>query len=270
MEPTAVLTEFKHLISNGYKEIILTGVNVGDYGKTFDARLYDLLCRMIEVDGNFRIRISSIEPNLLSDDILQLTHQSEKMCKHFHIPLQSGNPKILKLMQRRYKAEYYSEVIHKANELISNVGIGIDVIVGFPGETEEDFLTTYNFIKELPVSYLHVFTYSERPDTKAVSMGNRIEVIERKRRNNMLRILSDKKKNLFYESMIGRELEVLFESENDNGKIKGFSSNYVRVSNDYDSSLINELSTIRIEGVRDNLCHGTILGNKKSIDLIAC
>ena len=270
MEPATVLTEFKHLISNGYKEIILTGVNVGDYGKSFDTRFYDLLCRMVEVDGNFRIRISSIEPNLLSDDILQLTRQSEKMCKHFHIPLQSGSPKILKLMQRRYKTEYYSGVIHKATELISNVGIGIDVIVGFPGETEEDFLTTYNFIKDLPVSYLHVFTYSERPDTKAVSMGNRIEVIERKRRNNMLRILSDKKKNLFYESMIGRELEVLFESENDNGKIKGFSSNYVRVSNDFDSSLINELSTIRIEGVRDNLCHGSILGNKKSIDLIAC
>lgn len=270
MEPAAVLTEFKHLISKGYKEIILTGVNVGDYGKSFDTKLYDLLCRMVEVDGNFRIRISSIEPNLLSDDILQLTRQNEKMCKHFHIPLQSGSSKILKLMQRRYKAGYYSEVIHKAAELISNVGIGVDVIVGFPGETEEDFLTTYNFIKDLPVSYLHVFTYSERPDTKAVLMDNRIEVIERKRRNNMLRILSDKKKNLFYESMIGRGLEVLFESENDSGEIKGFSSNYVRVSNDYDSSLINELSTVRIEGVKDNLCHGTILGNKKSIDLIAC
>jgi threonylcarbamoyladenosine tRNA methylthiotransferase MtaB len=173
-------------------------------------------------------------------------------------------------MQRRYKAEYYSEVIHKATELISNLGIGVDVIVGFPGESEEDFLTTYNFIKDLPVSYLHVFTYSERPDTKAVTMSNRVEIIERKRRNNMLRILSDKKKNLFYESMIGRELEVLFESENNDGKMKGFSSNYVRVFNDYDPTLINELSVVKIESVRDNLCHGTILGNKKSIDLIAC
>ena len=270
MEPAAVLTEFKHLISKGYKEIILTGVNVGDYGKSFDTRLYDLLCRMVEVDGNFRIRISSIEPNLLSDDIMKLTQQSEKMCKHFHIPLQSGSPKILKLMQRRYKAEYYAGVIYKASELLNNVGIGVDVITGFPGETEEDFITTYNFIKDLPVSYLHVFTYSERPDTKAVTMSNRVDIIERKRRNNMLRILSDKKKNLFYESMIGRELEVLFESENNNGKIKGFSSNYVRVSNNYNSSLINELSNVRIESVSDNLCHGTILGNKKSIDLIAC
>jgi threonylcarbamoyladenosine tRNA methylthiotransferase MtaB len=270
MEPADVLKEFKSLVSKGYKEIILTGVNVGDYGKFFDAHLYDLLCKMVEVEGNFRIRISSIEPNLLSENILKLTQQSEKMCNHFHIPLQSGSPKILKLMQRRYKAEYYAEVVHKATELISNVGIGVDVIVGFPGETEEDFLTTYNFIKELPISYLHVFTYSERPDTKAIGMDNRVEVIERKRRNNMLRILSDKKKNLFYESMIGRELEVLFESENDNGKIKGFSSNYVRVSNDHDSALINELSTVRIDSVKDNLCHGTILGNKKSIDLIAC
>jgi MiaB-like tRNA modifying enzyme len=270
MEPDAVLTEFKHLISTGYKEIILTGVNVGDYGKSFDTRLYDLLSRMVEKEGNFRIRISSIEPNLLSDDILQLTRQSEKMCKHFHVPLQSGSPQILKLMQRRYKAEYYSEVIHKATELISNLGIGVDVIVGFPGESEEDFLTTYNFIKDLPVSYLHVFTYSERPDTKAITMSSRVEIIERKRRNNMLRILSDKKKNLFYESMIGRELEVLFESENNDGKMKGFSSNYVRVCNDYDPTLINELSVVKIESVRDNLCHGTILGNKKSIDLIAC
>ena len=270
MEPEGVLAEFKHLISQGYKEIILTGVNVGDYGKSFDTRLYDLLCRMVELDGNFRIRISSIEPNLLSDDILQLTRQSEKMCKHFHIPLQSGSSKILKLMQRRYKAEYYSGIIHKATELINNIGIGVDVIVGFPGETEEDFLTTYNFIKDLPVSYLHVFTYSERPDTKAIIMSNRVEVIERKRRNNMLRILSEKKKNLFYESMVGGELEVLFESANDNGKIKGFSSNYVRVSNDFDISLINEFSTVKIESVSVNLCYGTILGNKKSIDLIAC
>jgi threonylcarbamoyladenosine tRNA methylthiotransferase MtaB len=270
MEPDSVLEEFRHLIAHGYKEIILTGVNVGDYGKSFETRLYDLLCRMVDVEGNFRIRISSIEPNLLTEDIMRLTQQSDKMCKHFHIPLQSGSPKILRLMQRRYKAEYYSEVIHKANEIIDNIGIGVDVIVGFPGETEEDFLTTYNFIKELPVSYLHVFTYSERPDTKAVAMEGRVDIIERKRRNNMLRILSDKKKNLFYGSMAGRELEVLFESENDNGMMKGFSSNYVRVANNFDSLLVNELSTVKIEGVRDNLCYGTILGTKKSIDLIAC
>jgi threonylcarbamoyladenosine tRNA methylthiotransferase MtaB len=270
MEPDNVLAEFKHLIEHGYKEIILTGVNVGDYGKSNNSGLYDVLCRMIDVDGNFRLRISSIEPNLLSDDILRLTAQSEKMCKHFHIPLQSGSPKILKLMQRRYKAEYYSELIHKANGMIDGLGIGVDVIVGFPGETEEDFMTTYNFIKELPVSYLHVFTYSERPDTKAVTMENSVDIFERKRRNNMLRILSDKKKNLFYQSMVGKELEILFESENDNNRIKGFSSNYVRVSHEFNTSLVNEFSKVVVESVSDNLCYGKILENNKSFDLIAC
>ena len=270
MDPDSVLEEFRHLISSGYKEIILTGVNVGDYGKSFNSRLYDILCRMTDTEGNFRLRISSIEPNLLSDDILRLTAQSDKMCKHFHIPLQSGSSKILKLMQRRYKAEFYSDLIHKANEMIPGLGIGVDVIVGFPGETEEDFITTYNFIRDLAVSYLHVFTYSERPDTKAVTMNGRVDVIERKRRNNMLRILSDKKKNLFYQSMVGKELEVLFESENDNGIIKGFSSNYVRVAHDFNLSRVNEFSRVLIENVSDNLCYGNILENKKSFDLIAC
>jgi threonylcarbamoyladenosine tRNA methylthiotransferase MtaB len=270
MEPDAVLEEFRKLVYHGYKEIILTGVNVGDYGKSFDSGFYDLLCRMNEVEGNFRIRISSIEPNLLSGEILRLTKESNKMCKHFHIPLQSGSSRILKLMQRRYNTELYSELIHKAAEMIPGLGIGVDVIVGFPGETEEDFLDTYNFIKELPVSYLHVFTYSERPDTKAVSMTGHVEVFERKRRNNMLRILSDKKKNLFYEAMVGRELKVLFESANDNGTIKGFSSNYVRVTHSFDSSLVNEFSTVKIEGVSNNLCEGQISENNNSFDLIAC
>jgi threonylcarbamoyladenosine tRNA methylthiotransferase MtaB len=173
-------------------------------------------------------------------------------------------------MQRRYKAEFYSDLIHKANEMVPGLGIGVDVLVGFPGETEEDFITTYNFIKNLAVSYLHVFTYSERPDTKAITMNGRVDVIERKRRNNMLRILSDKKKNLFYQSMAGKELEVLFESENDNGKIKGFSSNYVRVAHDFSLSRVNEFSRVLVEGIGDNLCYGKILENNKSFDLIAC
>jgi threonylcarbamoyladenosine tRNA methylthiotransferase MtaB len=270
MEPDALLTEFKHLVASGYKEIILTGVNVGDYGKSVNAGFYDVLSRMVDVEGNFRIRISSIEPNLLTDEILKLTAQNEKMCKHFHIPLQSASPKILKLMQRRYKAEQYSELIQNASAQIDSLGIGVDVIVGFPGETEDEFLTTYNFIKDLPVSYLHVFTYSERPDTKAMDMSGAVDVFERKRRNNMLRILSDKKKNLFYQSMIGKELEVLFESANDNGTVKGFSSNYVRISHNFDSSLVNEISKVKVESVSGGLCRGKILENKKSFDLIAC
>ncbi|MDO8549755.1 MAG: tRNA (N(6)-L-threonylcarbamoyladenosine(37)-C(2))-methylthiotransferase MtaB, partial [Ignavibacteria bacterium] len=172
MNPDDVIYQFKNLVKEGYKEIILTGVNVGDYGKSYSTNLYNLLLKLVNIDGDFRIRISSMEPNLLSDEIIELTAKNEKMCKHFHIPLQSGSPKILKLMRRRYKAEDYSELIYKCKSKIPDLGIGVDVIVGFPGETEEDFLQTYNFLNELPVSYLHVFTYSERPDTKAIEFEN--------------------------------------------------------------------------------------------------
>jgi threonylcarbamoyladenosine tRNA methylthiotransferase MtaB len=270
MEPDKVIEEFKLLVKHGYKEIILTGVNVGDYGKSFGTHLYDLLYRMVDVQGSFRIRISSIEPNLLSDDILQLTSQNEKMCKHFHIPLQSGSSEILGLMQRRYNAAYYSELINKIKSVNQEFGIGVDVITGFPGETEDHFLTSYNFLRDLPISYLHVFTYSERPNTKAISMDGAVDIFERKRRTNLLRQLSDRKKNLFYESMIGSELNVLFESVNDNGRIKGFSSNYVRVSHPFNPSLINQFVSVKIKCVNNSLCEGIIPENKKSFDLIAC
>jgi threonylcarbamoyladenosine tRNA methylthiotransferase MtaB len=270
MEPDKVIEEFKHLVDHGYKEIILTGVNVGDYGKSFGVSLYDLLCRMVDVQGSFRIRISSIEPNLLSDDILMLTSENDKMCKHFHIPLQSGSPEILRLMQRRYNAEYYSELIHKIKTKNQDFGIGVDVITGFPGESENEFTTTYNFLKDLPVSYLHVFTYSERPNTKAISMGGSVDILERKRRTNMLRQLSDRKRNLFYESMVDRELNVLFESLNDEGRIKGFSSNYVRVSHQFNPALVNQFTSVKIKCVNSSLCEGEIPENKKSFDLIAC
>ena len=152
LKPELVLSEFKKLINSGYKEIILTGVNVGDYGKSYDTDLFKLLLKLVDVPGKYRIRISSIEPNLLSDDIINLVAENEKMCNHFHIPLQSGSPKILRAMQRRYKVEHYAKLIHKAKSKIKDLGIGVDVIVGFPGETEDDFLQTYNFLKELPVS----------------------------------------------------------------------------------------------------------------------
>ncbi len=276
MNPDEVILEFKKLLKQGYKEIILTGVNVGDYGRNFDTGLFALLKRMIKIPGDFRIRISSIEPNLLSDDILNLASDSEKLCNHFHIPLQSASKKILELMQRRYKVEQYSELIFKAKEEIKNLGIGVDVIVGFPGETEEDFWETYNFINELPVSYLHVFTYSERPDTKAINFPGTVDVFERKKRNNMLRILSEKKRYQFYKEMIGKELKVLFESGNNDGIIKGFSSNYVRVSNTFNPSLINKFCNIKIESINGNICEGEIIENpnnlkeiKNSVDLLA-
>lgn len=265
LNPENISGSFKKLLDEGYKEIILTGVNVGDYGKNFDRDLYSVLNELVKIEGEFRIRVSSIEPNLLTDDILDLTASSDKMSKHFHIPLQSGSRKILKLMQRRYKAEDFRNLIFKASEKISKLGIGIDVIVGFPGETDEDFMETYNFIKELPVSYLHVFTYSERPDTKAVQMEGRIDIPLRKKRNNMLRSLSDKKKNEFYRKMIGTEQIVLFEEENHEGFMRGFASNYVRVKHPYDKNMVNQLCKIKIEEVDDNICTAFLTNNKSSL-----
>jgi len=228
-----------------------------------------MLVKMIQVHGDFRIRISSIEPNLLSDDIINLTAISEKMCKHFHIPLQSGSADILKLMQRRYKVTDYSKLVLKLVDKIPGVGIGVDVIVGFPGETEEHFIESYNFIKDLPVSYLHVFTYSERPDTKAITMAGKVSVSERRKRNNMLRILSDKKKNAFYTDMIGKDLEVLFEEPDEIGIVKGFSSNYVRVSHQFEGNMVNNFLNIAVNRVNGNICFGELKGIKKSIELIA-
>ena len=269
MNPDDVIIQFKNLVDAGYKEIILTGVNVGDYGKSFSTNLFKLLLKLADVEGDFRIRISSIEPNLLSDEIIELTASHEKMCRHFHIPLQSGSPEVLKQMKRRYKVENYSELIFKCIERIPEIGIGVDVIVGFPGETEENFMETYNFLNELPVSYLHVFTYSERPDTKAIEFPGAVEVYERRKRNNMLRILSEKKRYNFYKYMIGKDLDVLFENENIHGKMKGFSSNYIRVCQDYNPNLINRIVTVSVDNIEDNYCVGTIKGTKNSIELIA-
>jgi threonylcarbamoyladenosine tRNA methylthiotransferase MtaB len=269
MNPDEVVSQFKNLIDKGYKEIILTGVNVGDYGKSFSTNLYNLLLRLVDIEGDFRIRISSTEPNLLSDEIINLTAENEKICNHFHIPLQSGSPKILKMMKRRYKVEHYTDLIYTCKDRIEDLGIGVDVIVGFPGETEGDFMQTYNFLKELPVSYFHVFTYSERPNTLAVKLDNPVDISERRKRSNMLRILSEKKRYEFYQQMIGKELEVLFEAENISGKIKGFSSNYVRVSMDYNPNLVNRTYSISIDNIIDNTCSGSIMGTKKSIELLA-
>jgi len=270
MNPDEVISEFIKLVESGYKEIILTGVNVGDYGKSFNTDLFHLLLRLIDVPGEFRIRISSIEPNLLSDEIIELTASSDKMCKHFHIPLQSGSSNILKLMQRRYKVHDYEKLIYKLRKRIPDVGIGVDVIVGFPGESEVDFLETYNFLRDLPISYLHVFTYSERPNTKAINLENPVNVFERRKRNNMLRILSEKKKLAFYNEMINKEAEVLFEAENDNGLTKGFTSNYIKVSHQYNPDLINQISKVTITKVEGDICLCESKETKKAIDLIAC
>lgn len=270
MDPENAVDRFKKLLDDGYKEIILTGVNVGDYGKSFNTDLYKLLTDFVKIEGEFRIRISSIEPNLLTDDILDLVNENEKMCSHFHIPLQSGSPKILKIMKRRYKVSDYYNLIHKAVDKIPILGIGVDVIVGFPGETEKEFQETYNFLRDLPISYLHVFTYSERPNTNAIELPDQVDVFERRKRNNMLRILSHKKRQEFYHKMISKEVKVLFEGQNDNNLIKGFTSNYVRVIHNFEPGLINQFKTVKITDVKDNICFSTIKENKNSVDLIAC
>lgn len=267
MNPDLVVEEFTNLVNQGYKEIILTGVNVGDYGKSYNFNLYELLKKLIQVDGDFRIRISSIEPNLLTDEIINLTAESEKLCNHFHIPLQSGSDAVLRSMQRRYTTEDYKKVILKAKQLIPDLGIGVDVIVGYPGETEKEFMETYNFLLELPISYLHVFTYSERPNTKALSIPVFVDPAERKRRNKMLRILSDKKKNYFYNQMVGKNIDVLFESESEDGRIKGFSSNYVRFQHNYDKNFRNQVCSIKVKGIKDGLAYGEIKEIKNSVAL---
>jgi len=253
-EPAEVLREFKMLLDQGYKEIILTGVNVGDYGNSPGAGLYGLLNRMLGVNGDYRIRISSIEPNLLTDQILELTAGDDRMCKHFHIPLQSGSANVLRLMRRRYTTDDYRDLIFKAAGRIDELGIGADVIVGFPGETDQDFIETYNFLKELPISYLHVFTYSGRPNTRAISMPGQVDHQIRKKRNNMLRILSEKKRHEFYQTMKLKELSVLFEHENHGGFIKGFSSNYVRIKHSYNQDLINKFVKVKITEVDADIC----------------
>ena len=267
MSPDLVVEEFANLVNQGYKEIILTGVNVGDYGKSFKLNFYGLLKKLIQVEGDFRIRISSIEPNLLTDEIIRLTAESEKLCNHFHIPLQSGSNTILRSMQRRYNADDYRKIILKAKKQIPDLGIGVDVIVGYPGETEKEFMETYNFLLDLPVSYLHVFTYSERPDTKALSIPDSVDPAERKRRSKMLRILSDKKKNYFYNQMIGKNLDVLFESKDEDGTIKGFSSNYVRVMHKFDSELENKICNVSVKGLENGLAIGEIKEIKNSVAL---
>lgn len=269
MDYENAIIEFTNLVNDGYKEIILTGVNVGDYGNSSDTNLYKLLKDLVKVEGDFRIRVSSIEPNLLTDDIITLIAEEEKLCNHLHIPLQSGSPDILRAMQRRYKINDYDRVIQNASSRIKDVGIGVDVIVGFPGESDEDFWQTYNFIKDLPVSYLHVFTYSERPDTLAIKLPDKLDVSERKHRNKILRNLSEKKRLLFYQKMTGTEFKVLFEHENLNGKMHGFTSNYIKVTTDFNQDLVNRLTKVRLTGIDEKgLCKCSVEDINNSVDLV--
>lgn len=231
------------------REIVLTGVNTGDFGIQQGIRVerfIDLIKALDETAGIDRFRISSIEPNLLTDEIIEFVASSKRFVPHFHIPLQSGSNKILRLMRRRYQRELYVERVGKIKALMPHACIGVDVIVGFPGETHEDFLETYQFLNELNISYLHVFTYSERENTPAAEMSGTVPGNQRADRSKMLHILSDKKRRKFYEENIGRDEVVLFENDVDNGMMHGFTDNYIRVSAKYDPILINELKHVRL------------------------
>ncbi len=253
-----VVKNAKEIAGKGIKEIVLTGVNIGDYGKgefgnkKHEHTFLDLISELDQVEGIERIRISSIEPNLLKDESIDLVSKSRSFVPHFHIPLQSGSDDLLKLMKRRYLTKLYSDRIHKIREVMPDSCIGVDVIVGFPGETEEKFLETYNFLNELPISYLHVFTYSERENTEAAEMAGVVPVPERKKRNKMLRILSEKKKMAFYQTQIGKTLPVLWEHEDKDGIMFGFTENYVRVQKPYDQNSVNQIENLKLNKIESD------------------
>lgn len=244
-----IIETARQIAQTEVKEIVLTGVNIGDYGienGKRESRFLDLIRALDRVEGIERFRISSIEPNLLRNEIITFVAQSQRFVPHFHIPLQSGSDKILSLMRRRYRRALYAERVHKIKAQIPQCCIGVDVIVGFPGETDEDFLETYRFLNELPVSYLHVFTYSERANTPASQMEGTVPPAVRSERSKMLRILSEKKRRAFYEENVGRTATVLFEEDIEDGRMHGFTENYIRVSASYDPLLINELKQVTL------------------------
>jgi threonylcarbamoyladenosine tRNA methylthiotransferase MtaB len=253
-----VLKNASEISQQGIKEIVLTGVNIGDYGKgefgnkKHEHTFLDLVKALDEVEGIERLRISSIEPNLLKNETIEFVSQSRTFVPHFHIPLQSGSNDILKKMKRRYMRELYTERVAKIREVMPHACIGVDVIVGFPGETDEHFLETYHFLNDLDISYLHVFTYSERDNTEADEMDGVVPANVRSKRSKMLRGLSVKKRRAFYESQIGTNRTVLFESENKEGYIHGFTENYVKVKTPWNPELVNTLHEINLTKIDED------------------
>jgi threonylcarbamoyladenosine tRNA methylthiotransferase MtaB len=247
-----ILDNAKNIANQGIKEIVLTGVNIGDYGKgeygnkKHEHTFFDLVQALDTIDGIHRLRISSIEPNLLKDKTIDFVANSNSFVPHFHIPLQSGSNVMLKAMRRRYMKELYVDRVEHIKRVLPDACIGVDVIVGFPGETDEIFLETYNFLNELDISYLHVFSYSERPNTYAATLPNEVSKYVRSKRSKMLRGLSVKKRRAFYESQINTQHTVLFEGENKEGYIHGFTENYVKVKSPWDPSLVNSLHDVNL------------------------
>src|SRR5690606_13812976 len=250
-----IVTQAQEIAKSGIKEIVLTGVNIGDFGLHDGERketFLELITALDEVEGIQRFRISSIEPNLLSNEVIHFVASSKRFVPHFHMPLQSGSNKILSLMRRRYRRELYTERVETIKRLMPHCCIGVDVIVGFPGESHEDFLDTYQFLNELPISYLHVFTYSERENTIASQMEGVVPGSHRSDRSKMLHILSEKKRRVFYESQLGESFDILIEGDNKNGFMHGFSPNYVKVCTPYDPLLVNEVVQAKLLEINSN------------------
>jgi len=247
-----VLDNAQKIAEQGIKEIVLTGVNIGDYGKgefgnkKHEHTFFELVQALDTLEGIHRLRISSIEPNLLKDSTINFVSQSNSFVPHFHIPLQSGSNVMLKAMRRRYMKELYQDRVEHIKSVMPDACIGVDVIVGFPGETDDLFLETYNFLNALNISYLHVFTYSERPNTHAATLAGVVPKSVRSKRSKTLRGLSAKKRRAFYESQIGRKRTVLFEGENKEGYIHGFTENYVKVKAPWNPELVNTLHEITL------------------------
>ena len=256
------IEEAKKIANTDIKEVVLTGVNIGDFGQGEGENFYQLIQALDKVEGIDRYRISSIEPNLLSNEIIDFClTDSNKFVPHFHIPLQVGNDRILKAMRRKYERSLCAERVVRIKSLSKDCCIGVDVIVGFPGETDEEFLDSYNFLQSIDISYLHVFTYSERANTSAPKLGETVPMEKRKERSKMLHILSDKKKRAFYEENVGSERNVLFEAEEDEGMMFGFTENYVKVKTPFDASLVNQFRKVKLATIdRDGIMKIEFLG----------
>lgn len=253
----------RELEATQVKEVVLTGVNIGDFGKDTEETFYDLVQELDELEGIDRFRISSIEPNLLSNEIIDFVAQSKRFAPHFHIPLQSGSNEILRAMRRRYHRELYSDRVERIKGSMPNACIGVDVIVGYPGETEELFQETVEFLKNLDIAYLHVFSYSERNNTVAVRRTDTIPMEIRRKRSKFLQQLSEKKKRFFYETQLNKEFTVLFEAQEQNGEMYGFTENYLKIKSAYNPEWINELKTVvplRVNA--DGTVHAEILVDK--------
>ncbi len=263
---SSTVSEAEKIAQTKIKEVVLTGVNIGDFGQGGEENFEGLIRELDKVEGIDRYRISSIEPNLLSNEIIHFClEKSKRFVPHFHIPLQSGSNRVLQTMRRKYLRELYAERVNYIKTLSPDCCIGVDVIVGFPGETDEEFMETVDFLKDLNISYLHVFTYSERANTSAMKLGEAVPMNIRRERSQMLHIVSDKKKRAFYESQIGTKRTVLFEAEEENGMMFGFTENYVKVKVPFDASLINTVQEIELTEIdRDQVMKANILQLEKA------